>query len=66
MLFLVEGNVTFTPYMGSSQKTKTIRLVEANSAEEASEKFEKYFHAQSIPHDDSYYATVIDVHECIV
>ena len=35
MLFLVEGNVTFTPYMGSSQKTKTIRLVEANSAEEA-------------------------------
>mgnify|MGYP003400668510 FL=1 len=66
MLFLVKGIITFTPYMRSSQESKTTRIVEADNEEEATLKFEKYFRDQSTPNDDSYYATVTDVYECIV
>ena len=43
MLFLVKGIITFTPYMRSSQESKTTRIVEADNEEEATLKFEKYF-----------------------
>lgn len=66
MLFLVHGNVTFTPYMGSSKERKVIRLVDATDEDEATEKFEKHFADMSIPNDDSYYASVTEVSECIV
>ena len=45
MLFLVRGYVTTTYYMVGDKEDKTIelRLVEADSEEEASTKFSKYF-----------------------
>ena len=45
MLFLVRGYVTTTYYMVDDKEDKTIelRLVEADSEEEASTKFSKYF-----------------------
>ena len=38
MLFLVKGIITFTPYMSSTQKSKTTRIVEADNEEEANKK----------------------------
>lgn len=65
MLFLVQGEVSFTPYMNSTKNYKTLRLVEASNENEASSKFEQYFENQGSPYGDSYSASVIEVSECI-
>jgi len=43
MLFLVEGEISITQYMGDTKKEKVLRIVRADNADQAEEKFRKHF-----------------------
>lgn len=50
MLFLVEGSLTKTPYMGKSREESVLRLVDASTEEAAIEVFTKFYEKQSDPY----------------
>lgn len=54
-LFLVQGAVRSLRLHRDEEATveSQTRIVEAKSADEAAQKFEKHFSAKSIPHEDS-------------
>lgn len=55
--FLVRGTVYKTAYMGDEKVFDDIRLVKANTAEEAKQKYEDYWQNQTIEYSVYYYAT---------
>lgn len=65
MMFLVEGSITHTPYMGKSKKTKVIRLVMAENETEAAAKFERAIAAQTVEYQDYYCGYADEVHAAI-
>jgi hypothetical protein len=65
-LFLITADVSFTPYMNDKKKTKDVRLVWANSSDEAKQKYEAYWESKSESHGDSYYVHIEICSEAIV
>lgn len=65
MLFLVKGEVTTSRYMGEREVEVVIRLVEAESCDDAAKKFQKHYTAQTRDYDIYVYASVDDVSEVI-
>lgn len=67
MLFLIEGRVERSDYMEDRRKEpeKVIRIVEADTDEEAQEKFIHHFERQSISYCTTYYAYVDECNEVI-
>jgi hypothetical protein len=67
MLFLIEGRVERSDYMEDRRKEpeKVIRIVEADTDNEAEEKFVKHFESKSSPYSTSYYAYVDECNEVI-
>ena len=63
MLFLVRGYVTTSYYMVDDKEDKTLefRLVEAESEDEASTKFRKYFNDKTDEYSVYYSASVTQV-----
>lgn len=55
--FLVRGTVYKTPYMGDEEIFDDIRLVKAETTEEAQQKYEDYWLAQTSEYSVYYYAT---------
>lgn len=43
MLFLVQGQIHITQYMGKTTKEDVIRIVRADDADQAEEKFRKHY-----------------------
>ena len=67
MLFLIEGRVQRSDYMEerSKEQEKVLRIVEADTDEEAQVKFTKHFESKSSPYSVSYYAYVDECNEVI-
>ena len=57
-LYLVQGVVYSTPYMGDTQVDNVTRLVRAEDAASAMAKFEAYYENKSEPYSHSYMAMV--------
>jgi len=55
--FLVKGRVRHTPYMGDTHTFEDLRLVVADTAEHAKDKYEDWWEAKSSDYSDSYYAS---------
>jgi hypothetical protein len=64
LLFVVEGIIGKHPYMNKSTFESAVRLVEANSAEEAMEKFNSKL-SKSDPYAVEIMATATAAHEVI-
>lgn len=56
MLFLVEGTVYRTPYMGDEESFPHRTLVEADSAEEAEHKYEQWWRDKTDEYSVYYHA----------
>jgi hypothetical protein len=54
MLHLVTGTISATQYMGDTKRWSDMRLVEADTLDEAQLKFERYFEAFSKEYSVSY------------
>lgn len=67
MLFLIEGLLEEAHYMRDSRPKpeKVIRIVEADTDEEAQKKFVEHFESQSISYCVNYYASVVECNEVI-
>lgn len=65
MLFLVEGLVKRSHYMSNMTTDKVVRLVEADTEEQASSKFCKHFDDQTREYDMYVYAEVLEISEVI-
>ncbi len=64
-MYLVRADISYTPYMGNRGKPKEdIRIVKAENAREAREKYENYW-AERGNGDDSYNAHILYVNEMI-
>lgn len=59
-IFLIEGEVEYTPYMGRSKTTKVLRIVAAATIGHAERKFVEHYALKSRENDDSYSARVIE------
>lgn len=57
-IWLVNGTVRVSHYMGKETQESETRLVIADSIEQAEEKFVQHFESLSRPYDVSYWATV--------
>jgi hypothetical protein len=55
-IFLVDGRVSQTKYMGESYVFKELRLVKANSREEAEEKYQNYWCNKTVEYNVYYHA----------
>ncbi len=55
-MFLVRGVVYHTPYMGDRRRIDDMRLVMAETAGEAEEKFERWWSDKTVEYSDYYYA----------
>lgn len=55
--YLVRGTVYRTYYMGEEERHEDIRLVKANSAEEAEQKYEDYWSNKTEQYSVYYHAT---------
>ena len=65
-LYLIEGEVVYTPYMGFAEDVKnTNRIVLASSFEEACEKYEKYWTDQNKEYSHDYRVLTITGSEAI-
>ena len=64
-LYLVNGKVTKTEYMGTPKQGYEDRIVWAHSDKEARDKFVHHFDEKSEPYSVSYYAEVVSVNEAI-
>ena len=62
--YLVKGRVDKTKYEGEKTSFEDIRLVKANSIEEAKQKYEAYWEAQTVKYDH-YYQAWCDVLETV-
>lgn len=49
-MYLVEGEITRTPYMERSITTEVTRLVKADSPQEAEQKFTNHYESESDPY----------------
>lgn len=56
-IFLVEGTVRVSEYMGDSHSFKDLRLVEAESEEEAHDKYESYWDRKTVEYSTYYHAS---------
>ena len=56
-VFLVKGSIRYTPYMGDTEIFDDIRLVKANTATEAEEKYQSWWEAKSSEYSHSYWAS---------
>jgi hypothetical protein len=65
-LFLITANVDYTPYMNDRVKTKDVRLVWADSSDEAKQKYEAYWESKGESNGDSYYVRVDSCSEAIM
>lgn len=64
-IFLVQARVERSEYMGSSHEFDDIRLVKAESAEQAEHKFKAYWEGKSTSYGTTYYVLSCDVVETI-
>lgn len=55
--FLVRGTVYMTPYMGDQTSFEDIKLVKANSVEEAEQKYEDYWRNKTDEYSVYYHAS---------
>lgn len=55
-IFLVEGTVHVSEYMGDSHSFKDLRLVEAETEEEARDKYEAYWDRKTVEYSTYYHA----------
>jgi len=55
--FLVRGTVYKTPYIGEETSFEDIRLVKADSLEEAEQKYEDYWRSKTDEYSVYYYAS---------
>ena len=65
-IYLIQGVLETSHYMGKTEKEKIIRLVQAETESEAEEKFVKHFADQTVEYATYYYANVTDTSEMIV
>ena len=66
MLFLVTGTVVYTEYYESgSKETIEIRIVEADSENEAEEKFSDHFESKSSEYSHYYRTRYVKAHSVI-
>lgn len=66
MLYLVNGRIEISHYMRDDKEIESkTRLVDATTAQEAEQKFIKYFEDQTDEYTVYYWATVDDVSEVI-
>jgi hypothetical protein len=65
MYFLVTATLETTHYMAKSTKEEIMRLVEADSEDEAEQKFRKHFEDKRREYDVSYWVQGVEVHETI-
>ena len=66
LLYLATATVLYTPYMGNAESSDQMRLVWANSKEEACEKFVKYFEDRNVEYSMSYRVMgFVDIDEAI-
>ena len=54
--FLVEGTVNVTEYMGDERSFKDLRLVEADTEQEAHDKFVDYWERKTVDYSTYYHA----------
>ena len=64
-IYLVKGRVKKTEYEGEAEWFEDIRLVKANSIEEAEQKYEAYWEAQTVLYGHYYsaYGTAMETVE---
>ena len=64
-IYLVKGRVEKTEYEGEKTSFEDIRLVKANSVEEAEQKYEAYWDARSVEYGHYYsaYGTAMETVE---
>lgn len=64
-IYLVKGRVEKTEYEGEKEFFEEIRLVKANSMEEAEQKYEAYWEAQTVLYGHYYsaYGTAMETVE---
>ena len=55
--FLVKGVVYHTPYMGNERRFDDIRLVMAETARDAEEKYERWWRSKTDDYSDYYHAS---------
>lgn len=66
MYYLVKGEINVTPYMESGEMCEELRLVEADSPQEAEEKFRGYFDDKTDEYSIYYSVWAVDVIETIL
>lgn len=65
-IYLVTGEIRYQPYMGTSITKEETKLVYANSADEAYEKFYEFWEGKSSPYSQSYSVNFAHVEEPIL
>lgn len=63
MLFLVEGEISITQYMGDTKKEKALRIVHADDANQAAQKFRKHFEDKTDEYSVYYSVGYMEVNE---
>jgi hypothetical protein len=64
-LFLVQGRVEFTPYVGKTKTTEVTRIVWALTEAEAESKFFNYWENKSGSYLDSYFVSNCTAYQAI-
>lgn len=64
-IWLVQGKVKISRYMSSSEISEVTRLVKADTAEVAREKFVQHFESKSSSYGTNYFVLEADVLETI-
>jgi len=64
-LFLVEGIISYTPYMGDTEMVNGRRLVWAPDYEAAKKKYTEYWESKSVEYSRDYFVCDVDVTESI-
>lgn len=63
MLFLVQGQIHITQYMGKTTKEDVLRIVRADDADQAEEKFRKHFEGMTNEYSVYYSVYSVEVSE---
>ena len=64
-LYLVTGQIRYTPYMGDTTSSYEMSLVWAENADQAEEKFRNHWENQSSNYSHHYFAEGINANEAI-
>lgn len=65
MLYLINCEIVETDYMGKTEKSETIHIVEANSESEAEDKIRQHYELQNSVYDRTYWVNINYINEVI-